>query len=86
VKEAVKRAPGVPSRREDVTEQELRGAGVDLDRQFPNWTISDFKRYPVLSEGGWFIVIKHQKTLRSISRTPWHLQGPIEVMSSKLDI
>lgn len=72
--------------RADVTEDELRELGVDLARDFPNATVGEFKRYPVLSEGGWFEVVKHQPTLRSVSRRPWHLLGPIVLTSSGLDL
>ena len=29
------------------------------------------QRYPVLSEGGWFQVVKCQECLHSVSREPW---------------
>jgi hypothetical protein len=77
-------APGVFVEREAVTEQELVAAGVDLERDFPGGTHGDFRRYPVLSEGGWFMVIKHQPTLRSVSRAPWHLFGPVPPLSAGL--
>ncbi|MGQ0621755.1 MAG: hypothetical protein ACT4QA_17860 [Panacagrimonas sp.] len=77
-------APGINQPREDVTELELRDAGVDLHRDFPGATPADFKRYPVLSEGGWFMVVKHQRTLRSVSRKPWKLLGPVPLTSDGL--
>jgi hypothetical protein len=46
-------ATGVFVERKDVTEAELEKAGVDLVRDFPGSSTADFKRYPVLSEGGW---------------------------------
>lgn len=79
-------APARFVEREPVTEQELRDVGVDLDRDFPGSTAADFLRYPVLSEGGWFTVIKHQPTLRSVSREPWDMLGPIRLTSHGLDI
>jgi hypothetical protein len=72
--------------REPVTEQELRDLGIDVDRDFPGSTVADFLRYPVLSEGGWFTVVKHQPTLRSVSREPWDLFGPIHLTSHGLDL
>jgi hypothetical protein len=72
--------------REEVTEAELAEHGVDVARDFPGSTVSDFRRYPVLSEGGWFIVIKHQPTLTSIARTPWDLLGPIKLTSHGLEL
>ncbi|MGQ0700822.1 MAG: hypothetical protein ACT4PZ_21590 [Panacagrimonas sp.] len=79
-------APGIHQPREDVTELELRDAGVDLSRDFPDSTAADFKRYPVLSEGGWFMVIKHQRTLASVSRRPWKLLGPVALTSDGLSL
>jgi hypothetical protein len=77
---------GLTVEREEVSEQELRDLGVDLDADFPGSTAADFRRYPVLSEGGWFVVVKHQPTLRSVSREPWGLLGPITLTSAGLDI
>jgi hypothetical protein len=71
--------------REQVTEQQLRELGVDLS-DFAGSTAADFRRYPVLSEGGWHIVVKHQPTLRSVSRVPWTLLGPTTLTSTGLDI
>lgn len=71
--------------RERVNEHQLRELGVDL-ADFPGSTADDFRRYPVLSEGGWFIVVKHQPTLRSVSRTPWTLLGPTTLTSTGLDV
>ncbi|MQA78830.1 MAG: hypothetical protein GEV10_10200 [Streptosporangiales bacterium] len=80
----VVRGPSVE--REEVTEAELRELGVDLSRDFPGSTAADFRRYPVLTEGGWFMVVKHQQTLRSVSREPWHLLGPITLLSDGLSV
>ncbi|MQA04103.1 MAG: hypothetical protein GEV07_15710 [Streptosporangiales bacterium] len=80
----VPEGPSVP--REEVTENELRALGVDLQRDFPGSTVADFRRYPVLSEGGWFMVVKHQPTLQSVSREPWHLFGPITLVSAGLAV
>ncbi|HLH70017.1 MAG TPA: hypothetical protein VKY90_13585 [Candidatus Dormibacteraeota bacterium] len=38
------------------------------------------RRYPVLSEGGWFQVVKCQECLRSVSREPWSRLGPITLL------
>jgi len=72
--------------RETVTAQELHDVGVDLGKDFPGAGAEEFRRYPVLSEGGWYIVVKHQPTLTSVSRTPWRLLGPIELTSLGLDV
>jgi hypothetical protein len=70
--------------RERVSEADLSAAGVDLAIDFPGSTADDFRRYPVLSEGGWFMVTKHQPTLTSVVREQWHLFGPISPMSAGL--
>ncbi|GAA4550966.1 hypothetical protein [Pseudonocardia xishanensis] len=79
-------APPLTVERDAVTEQELRDLGVDLEKDFPGSTAADFLRYPVLSEGGWFIVVKHQPTLVSVSREPWDIFGPIHLTSHGLDL
>ena len=72
-------APGISIEREPVTNQDLAAVGVDLALDFPGSSAADFARYPVLSEGGWFMVIKHRPTLQSVSRTPWDLFGPVRL-------
>jgi hypothetical protein len=79
-------APGITQVRQPVTEAQLLALGIDLKRDHPGADIADFLQYPVLAEGGWFIVIKNQRTLQSISRKPWRLLGPIELLSNGLDI
>ncbi len=81
---SARRAPAVVQPRSTVTDAELRAAGVDLASDFPGSTVDDFRRYPVLSEGGWFMVIKHQRTLQSVSREPWRLLGPVPLVSEGL--
>lgn len=79
-------APPLYVEREPVTDDELRELGVDIEKDFPGSTAADFLRYPVLSEGGWFIVVKHQPTLVSVSRQQWELFGPIQLTSHGLDL
>lgn len=76
-------APPLQVEREAVTAAELEELGVNLS-EFPGSTESDFKRYPVLSEGGWYMVVKHQPTLQTVSRLKWHLLGPVKLVSSGL--
>lgn len=78
-------APAVEQERLPVSEARLREAGVVLARDFPGATAADFREYPVLSEGGWFIVIKHQPTLTTVSRTPWKLLGPVTLLTEGLE-
>ncbi|MGD9986381.1 hypothetical protein [Pseudonocardia sp.] len=75
-------APGLSVEREDVSEDELRELGVDTSGA----SASDFKRYPVLSEGGWYIVIKNQKTMETVHRKKWTLLGPIKLVTDGLHI
>lgn len=77
---------GIYQARDIVTEQDLLDAGINLASDFPAHAIEDLRKYPVLSEGGWFIVIKNQKTLESLSRKPWRLLGPIKLLSEDLDL
>ncbi|MDQ2803292.1 MAG: hypothetical protein M3Y41_11630 [Pseudomonadota bacterium] len=79
-------APGLFVERQEVSEADLRDAGVRLADDFPGSTAADFRRYPVLSEGGWYMVIKHQRTLRSVSRKPWRLLGPVPLASEGLSL
>jgi hypothetical protein len=72
--------------REEVTEQQLSELGVNLAEQFPGASASEFRRYPVLTEGGWHMVVKHQPTLTSVAREPWDLLGPIKLVSDGLEI
>ncbi len=72
--------------RDTLIEQDLAEIGINLAIDFPDQCISDLMRYPVLSEGGWFIVIKNQRTLQEIYRSPWRLLGPVELLSSRLEL
>lgn len=76
--------PGIRQDRRPVTAADLIAAGIDLARDFPGQSIADLSEYPVLSEGGWFIVIKNQRTLEEIARRPWLLLGPVELLSHSL--
>jgi hypothetical protein len=78
-------APEVHQERRPVSAAQLTAAGVDLARDFPGSTIDDFREYPVLSEGGWFTVIKHQPSLRTVSRKPWRLLGPVTLLTEGLE-
>ena len=43
----------------------------------PSCGASGLRSYPVLSEGGWFLVVKCQECLTSLQRTPWNKYGYI---------
>jgi hypothetical protein len=78
-------APGIEVERASVTATELAELGVDF-ADFPGSTEDDFKRYPVLTEGGWYMVVKHQPTLTTVSKEKWDLLGPIKLVSYGLHL
>lgn len=41
-------------------------------------------RYPVLTEGGWWLVTKCQDCLASVERKRWHLLGYLSPLSELL--
>jgi len=71
--------------RRPATVQDLQAAGIDL-AEHPGLALADLEHYPVLSEGGWFLVIKDRRTLQTLSRQPWRLLGPIHLLSETLDL
>jgi hypothetical protein len=38
----------------------------------------DLAEYPVLSTGGWFLVVKCQRCLASVRRERWHRLGSVD--------
>jgi vanillate/4-hydroxybenzoate decarboxylase subunit D len=54
------------------------------DGECPKCGQSDLKRYPVLSEGGWWDVVKCQQCLHSVSRARGPRLGSIEILSDTL--
>lgn len=42
------------------------------------------QRYPVLSEGGWFMVVKCAGCLHSMSREKWHRLGHVRLMTDTI--
>jgi vanillate/4-hydroxybenzoate decarboxylase subunit D len=53
---------------------------VDVDGECPECGGDELKSYPVLSEGGWWDVVKCQNCLCSIERKPGHLLGGITML------
>lgn len=45
---------------------------------------NDIKRYPVVSDGGWFVVTKCQNCLYSLDRAPWHRLGYIRLAEDNI--
>lgn len=58
----------------------------DVEGSCPECGESDLKGYPVLSEGGWFDVVKCQNCLHSVSREKGPLLGPITLLVDALNI
>ena len=48
---------------------------VPVPGECPSCGADDLARYPVLSVGGWFTVVKCQSCLHSVEREPWHRLG-----------
>tara|TARA_R110002096_G_scaffold99108_7_gene219804 strand:- start:4006 stop:4233 length:228 start_codon:yes stop_codon:yes gene_type:complete len=44
----------------------------------------DLMRYPVLSEGGWYIAVKCQQCLHSHSREKWTRLGHVSMLTDNL--
>lgn len=59
---------------------------TDVEGSCPECGRSELKAYPVLSEGGWFDVVKCQNCLHSVSRTRGPLLGPISLLVDSLHI
>ena len=48
---------------------------IKVDGACPSCGATAMRRYPALSEGGWFLVTKCQECLKSMDRTPWNKLG-----------
>ena len=46
---------------------------------------ASLKRYPVLSEGGWFMAVKCQDCLASVERTKWTRLGFVSLLTDELE-
>jgi vanillate/4-hydroxybenzoate decarboxylase subunit D len=55
-----------------------------VDGDCPKCGASDLKKYPVLTEGGWWNVVKCQSCLHSVSRERGPRLGSIEILSDIL--
>jgi vanillate/4-hydroxybenzoate decarboxylase subunit D len=66
------------------TELHLSVEREPVDGTCPECGAEDLKRYPVLSEGGWWTAVKCQSCLASISREPWNLLGSITLLSDQV--
>ena len=48
---------------------------VEVEGACPGCGASALQSYPVISEGGWFLVTKCQECLSSTNRAPWNPLG-----------
>ena len=55
-----------------------------VDGACPACGAAALMRYPVLSEGGWFMVVKCQDCLHSASREPWALLGHVRLQTDHI--
>ena len=65
-------------------------SGIDLPEKVPVDGICSacesrsLASYPVLSAGGWFLVVKCQTCPHSVSREPWHRLGWVRLEEDEL--
>lgn len=57
-----------------------------VDGSCPSCGAAQLSAYPVLSEGGWYRVVKCQRCLASLAREPWALLGPVSLTSEGLQL
>lgn len=55
-----------------------------VDGECPECGASALAKYPVMSEGGWYDVVKCQECLFSVERERGPLLGPVQLYSSLL--
>lgn len=63
------------------TEPTISVERQDVEGKCPACGEATLQSYPVLSEGGWFDVVKCSNCLHSVSREPGPKLGPIELLS-----
>jgi hypothetical protein len=66
------------------TEATLSVSRRAVEGECPECGHSTLQAYPVLSEGGWFDVVKCANCLYSLSRTPGPKLGAIELLSDRI--
>jgi vanillate/4-hydroxybenzoate decarboxylase subunit D len=55
-----------------------------VDGTCPECGREALKRYPVLAEQGWFMAVKCQECLYSVSRERWTRLGPVTLMTDAI--
>jgi len=58
---------------------------VPVDTTCPNCGSREVFKYPVNSEGGWFMVVRCQGCLHQTQRSPWRLHGPVEFLADQIE-
>lgn len=48
-----------------------------VEGECPECGATELARYPVLAEGGWFLVVKCGTCLHSLEREPWNRLGHV---------
>ena len=66
------------------TEATLSVERKDVGGACPQCGHERLQAYPVLSEGGWFDVVKCSNCLTSVERRPGPKLGPIELLSDQV--
>jgi hypothetical protein len=66
------------------TEPRLSVTREDVDGLCPGCGAAKLQAYPVLSEGGWFDVVKCADCLTDVRRTPGPKLGPIELLADRI--
>ena len=69
------------SRPEDPTPRQAR---EPVAGECPQCGAENLMRYPVLSEGGWYIAVKCQQCLHSHSREKWTRLGHVSMLTDNL--
>ncbi|GEM31257.1 hypothetical protein NN3_22640 [Nocardia neocaledoniensis NBRC 108232] len=66
------------------SEPTLSVARAGVPGACPRCAAESVQRYPVLSEGGWFDVVKCANCLYSLRRDPGPKLGPIELLADRI--
>jgi hypothetical protein len=66
------------------TERALYVEREPVEGDCPECSAGDLRSYPVLTEGGWFRVVKCQTCLHSVNRLRWGRLGPVELLVDNL--
>ncbi|SDG81914.1 hypothetical protein SAMN04489810_1379 [Microbacterium pygmaeum] len=71
--------------RNHATSHRLYAERTRVEGVCPQCGTGELARYPVNSEGGWFMVVKCQECLHSVSREPWNRLGPIALLVDTIE-